>query len=181
MIMAVAVTNFAFSTQWSRALHYVHEVMNNSGYTPLGQRVVEPPRWAILFTPLQIGALVLFMLWLYRAASTAAALRYPARRSPALGAWSCIIPVVNLWFPYQAIRDCFDPRDRSRTLVLRAWMLFIVTQLIAESSTFVFAEARSLATPWLVILIGLATLLGVTGYRMVVAVSTAHHDALDQA
>jgi hypothetical protein len=181
MIMTGAVTNFALSAQWSRYFHYFHEVIDNSGYAPLGQRVVGPPRWAILFTPLRLGAVVLFMLWLYRAASTAAAPRYPARRSPALGAWSCIIPVVNLWFPYQAIRDCLDPRDRSRTLVFRAWILFIVTELITAPSTFVFAEAHSLASTWLVILIGLATLLGVTGYRMVVAVSTAHHYALGQA
>jgi hypothetical protein len=65
--------------------------------------------------------------------------------------------------------------------VFRAWILFIVTELITAPSTFVFAEAHSLASTWLVILIGLATLLGVTGYRMVVAVSTAHHYALGQA
>ncbi|HLX89221.1 MAG TPA: DUF4328 domain-containing protein [Acidimicrobiales bacterium] len=172
-VAAVSI-NFTLSSHWRQYFHYVHEVISNAGAIPYGEGAVTPPISSLLLTPLRLGALALFMLWLYRAASTAVALRYPAQRSPALGAWSCILPVASLWFPYQALRDCLDPNDPDRGLVARAWVLLIVTELLSTSSVLVFAEAPSLAAPFLGVLIGLAILLVVAGYRMVTVISSAH-------
>ena len=68
---------------------------------------------------------VLVLVWQYNAADTARQLFLPARRSPGLGVGSWFIPVVNLWFPYQALRDCLPPGDPGRTAVGRMWAFFI--------------------------------------------------------
>jgi hypothetical protein len=90
------------------------------------------PVWNRVAAPviglINLGGFVLFLVWQSRAATTARALGYPARRSPALGVGGWFIPVCNLWFPYQAIRDCLPPTHPGRRLVLHMW-LWLVAQL----------------------------------------------------
>ena len=63
-------------------------------------------------------ALVFALIWQFRAASAARALGYPAKRSPGWGVGCWFVPIVSLWMPYQAIRDCLAPDDPQRPLVL---------------------------------------------------------------
>jgi hypothetical protein len=49
----------------------------------------------------------------------------PAKRSPGWGVGFWFIPVVNLWMPYQAIRDCLAHDDPNRAMVLRYWLLYL--------------------------------------------------------
>jgi hypothetical protein len=177
-VLAGAITNYALSAQWRRYFHYVHVLVSNPGLVPSGQRPPTPPLWPSVFGPVQCAALIVFMVWIYRAASTAASLQYPARHSPALGAWSCVIPIVNIWFPYQAVRDCLPPGNPTRSLVLRVWLLLVLLTLIVAPSIPVSAYDRSFAVPFLAAWIGVAVLVAVTGYRMVVAVSAAHQEVL---
>lgn len=74
------------------------------------------------FTP--YVAIILLLIWTYRIAQDAAGLGIPARRSPgwAIGGW--LIPIVNLWFPYESICDAL-PRER-RPKILRWWLLYIL-------------------------------------------------------
>jgi hypothetical protein len=58
-------------------------------------------------------------VWQHRAAAAARAQGFPARRSPAWGVGSWFVPVVNLWMPYSALRDCLPPGDPRRAHVLR--------------------------------------------------------------
>ena len=92
-------------------VRYVRQVFNG-----LGTMAAPPPQPPALFhatgsfqLPLVVVSGAVFLVWQYRAATTARALGYPARRSPALGAWSWVIPVLNLWSPYQAMRDLLPP------------------------------------------------------------------------
>lgn len=78
-------------------------------------------------TLLAIAAIIVLMVWTYRAAGHARALGLPARRSLGWGVAGWIVPVVNFWFPYQALRDCLPPPDRdTRRLVLRWWLLYVL-------------------------------------------------------
>ena len=54
-------------------------------------------------------AIVFACIWQHRAASAARALGIASRRSPAWGVGSWFVPVVNLWMPYTAVRDCLPP------------------------------------------------------------------------
>lgn len=101
----------------------------------------------VLGLAVEIPVYVLILRWQYKAAQTARLLRMPARRSPGLGVGSWFIPVVNLWFPYQAIRDCLPPGDPGRKVVARMWACFIAV-IVMNSVT--------LATAWLGTPIGFA-------------------------
>ena len=73
-----------------------------------------------------LGAVVVACIWQHRAASAGRALGIPSRRSPAWGVGSWFVPVVNLWVPYSAIRDCLPPDDPHRPQVLRWWIAWLV-------------------------------------------------------
>ena len=62
---------------------------------------------------------VLFLLWFFRAAENARSLGLPARREPGLATGSFMIPVLNLWWPYQSTCDLLPPGHPARPRVLR--------------------------------------------------------------
>jgi len=121
---------------------------------------------------------VLVLVWQYRAASTARHLSLPAAHSAGLGVGSWFIPVVNLWFPYQALRDCLPPRHPDTRLVGWTWGCF----LSAGVATGV-AEVLSLfGSPVGFVMATLALALGMGfghfGARTVRSIGLAHRDLL---
>jgi len=82
-------------------------------------------------------AAVLFLLWFSRSAHNALALGLPARREPAAGVAGFVIPVINLWWPYQSTSDLLPPGDARRPLVLRWFLLWMVGGLIGAIVTWV--------------------------------------------
>lgn len=78
----------------------------------------------------QLGMFVFLLVWMYRAARAAAALRIPAQLSPgwAIGGW--FVPVVNLWFPCQSLRDLLPPGHPTRTRILWLWVIAIAGQFV---------------------------------------------------
>jgi hypothetical protein len=81
---------------------------------------------------------VLLLTWQYRAARTARLLHLPAAHSAGLGVGSWFIPIVNFWFPYQALRDCLPPGHADGRVVNRMWACFI-SALILTAVTEVLA------------------------------------------
>jgi len=124
---------------------------------------------------LQIPVYVGILIWQFRAAKTARDLRLWAKHSPALGTWSWIIPIVNFWFPYQAIRDCLPGDDPDRASVAWMWVFFIgMTVSNLAAIALIFAGSSAGAVMGAVALgfgIGFATM----GVRSVTAISKAHH------
>ncbi|HEX4246050.1 MAG TPA: DUF4328 domain-containing protein, partial [Acidimicrobiales bacterium] len=98
---------------------------------PVWYRVVSP-----VIGLVTTAGFILFLVWQSRAASTARSLGYPARRSPALGVGGWFIPICNLWFPYQAIRDCLPPGHPRRRMVLHMW-LCLVAQICLSTAAAV--------------------------------------------
>lgn len=80
---------------------------------------------------------VLFLLWFARSAHNALALGLPARREPAAGVAGFLIPIINLWWPYQSTSDLLPPGDAHRPLVLRWFLLWVVGGLIGGIVTWV--------------------------------------------
>ena len=83
-----------------------------------------------LFNAVQLGIFILLLVWIYRAATAAAALGIPARRSPgwAIGGW--FIPIVNFWFPCQSLRDLLPPDHPTRTRILWLWIVAVAAQIV---------------------------------------------------
>ena len=95
---------------------------------------------------LTVAGFVLFLVWQHWAASTAGSLGYPAKRSPALGVGGWFIPVCNLWFPYQAIRDCLPPGHPERRLVLHMWLWLIASLVVGLVALGILWSAPTWAT-----------------------------------
>jgi len=153
---------------------------------PSGGQVPEMP--ATTSTSLaQFGALVgfavaiLFLVWFHRAASTAWASGLPARRSPLLATLSFIIPVLNLWWPYQATLDMVPADDPGRVLIRWWWVAWLSGTLcgvLVYPAAAVFDEvaARVVAAVG-----ALAMLLAAFAARSVVEHVTSTHDHLNAA
>jgi Domain of unknown function (DUF4328) len=52
-----------------------------------------------------LGLSILFVVWFYRARINAERHGYPQRRARAWAFWGWIVPIVNLWFPFQIMGD----------------------------------------------------------------------------
>jgi hypothetical protein len=76
-----------------------------------------------------------FIAWIYQAGKFAEARGWPAVRGRTLGAFSVLIPVVNLWWPYEAVRDSYPPGS-SPSLLLKWWVSYLVTPLFALPGLF---------------------------------------------
>jgi hypothetical protein len=125
-----------------------------------------------------IAAVVGACMWQHRAASTARALGYAAKHSPGWGVGCWFVPIVNLWMPYQAIRDCLAPGDPNRRLVKQFWFCFIGQQVFlpAVIVTGFFSSGVSLALsiPGALLALGLVS----TAPRFVTAIAAAHREAV---
>jgi hypothetical protein len=71
------------------------------------------------------GVGVVFLIWFFRAATNARSLGLPARHTPVWAVFGFLIPIVNLWFPYQVACDLFPPGHEGRRLVGRWWALYL--------------------------------------------------------
>ena len=124
-----------------------------------------------------VVAVIVACIWQHRAATAARALGFPARRSPAWGVGSWFVPVVNLWMPYGALRDCLPPGDPHRARVLRWWIAWIVgTWLtIAAGLCALFSSGAALAVSIPAALALLAVVAWAPG--VVTAIAAAHRGA----
>jgi hypothetical protein len=68
---------------------------------------------------------ILFLIWFHKALSNARALGLPLTRSPGWGVAGFFIPIVNLWFPYQSMRDLLPAGNAARPLVGRWWATYL--------------------------------------------------------
>ena len=124
-----------------------------------------------------IGVIVLLILWLYRAGATARAAGLPLRRDPGLGAVSFIIPVLQLWWPYRAVRDAVGADRRAQSLVVRwwaAWIGSVVGGFLVFGAAFLPEVFSFLAVA---VVAAISVIAALTG-RAVVNVMLASHESL---
>lgn len=118
----------ADASQWRNFGHQFHLALNAAQNHQTASLPAAPEPYggfsALLFL-FGIAAIVVECVWQFRAASAARAMGLPAKRSPGWGVGFWFIPVVNLWMPYQAIRDCLAHDDPNRAMVLRFWLLYL--------------------------------------------------------
>jgi hypothetical protein len=110
----------------------------------------------------------LFIAWLYQAGKYADLQRWPARRSRTLGAFSVLIPVLQYWWPYEAICDIYPPGARPDVAL---W--WFVAQIVVVPVTTIIVGLTALIAPAVVAgaaLVVSAALLGTTvvlGWRLI--------------
>jgi len=158
-----AIDNFANAERWRNYFHLMRLTFDRafSGATP--QTVNMPPNPVLggsgewILQLLTIVSLVIVLNWQFRSALVARSLGYPARRSPgwAVGVW--FIPLVNLWKPYQSLRDLLPPRHPLRRMVLIGWLLMIFTGVFVGSGPVI--AFANLAVRTLILTIGLGAIV----------------------
>ena len=126
-----------------------------------------------------IGYLVLLISWIYKAGKFADLQGWPRARDRVLGAFSILIPIVNFWWPYEAVRDLFPPNARPAYLV-RWWVSYLVTPMIAFAAV---VPATIFAPLWLccaVLVVAAATLAipAMLGRRLVRDLDELHRRVL---
>jgi hypothetical protein len=121
---------------------------------------------------------VLLLMWQYRAAKTARLLDLPAAHSPGLGVGSWFIPVVNFWFPYQALRDCLPPGDPDRRAVHRMWTCFISLIILNLITEVLLWTGNGAGLVFSIIAVALGVGFAAYGIRTVRAITSAHRRLL---
>jgi hypothetical protein len=114
------------------AMHAVFDFIREIDPASTDEPAMPRGFWALFAVqPLSLLALVVLVLeaiWIYRAAQFAAAAGLPSpgmqpRRSPGLAGASVIIPIVQLWWPWESVCDTLPPEHPSRRRVGMWWIL----------------------------------------------------------
>lgn len=160
---------------WHMALHAI------SAHQQLPAQPTRP-LWSSLISLVSLVILaieVFFFIWQHRVATVARSLRYPARHSPGWGVGSWFVPVVNLWMPYQAVRDCLPPGHPARRYVLYAWLALLLTSILLVPATLVaLVGAPAVGVVLVVASIAAYVSIGVNAHRFVTAIAKDHHQAV---
>ena len=142
-----------------------------SGFSPV----------TLLVGLLTVGAIVVACIWKHKAASAARALGFPWRRSPAWGVGCWFVPVVFLWMPYGAVRDCLPPEHPHRARVLHWWIAWLAMAFLSAASGLcaLFSSSLALALSIPAALACLAFAAWSPG--IVMAIAHAHREAAGRA
>ncbi len=131
---------------------------------------------------LQLVSLAYFVLlvaWIYHAGKFGELQGWPAARGCLLGALSLLIPVVNLWWPYEAVRDSFPPGQRP-PIVLRWWLAYLIVPIVTIFGVAIAALSGSVGAT--VIALALAAPLVavpvVLGWRLVGELDATQRESL---
>lgn len=127
-LLALLVVRLTSSTmlQFGEYLKLAYDDASRGLPAPSSLGVPAPSAWFYLLGLIAVAAVIVSLIWQHRAAAAGRALGIPSDYSPAWGVGSWFVPVVNYWFPYQAIRDCLPAGDPHRRVVLWWWLAWIV-------------------------------------------------------
>jgi len=140
------------------------------------------------FTPLglvvglaAVAAVVIACIWQHKAATAGRALGLPSPYSPAWGVGCWFVPIVNLWMPYGALRDCLPPGHAERPHVLRWWLALLLAGFlsVAAGTAALFSTGAALVVSIPAALACLAVIAWAPG--IVVAIAASHQQALTTA
>jgi hypothetical protein len=162
--------------------HWLHAALHAIGKQQQAPPPPHRPLWNSLFSLVGLGDLVIeiyFLIWQHRAATLARALGYPYRHSPGWGVGCWFVPIVNLWMPYQAIRDCLPPGHHVRRQVLYAWLAFLMITIVLVPAILVTLVVAPGAVVFLIIVsLGAYAAVGLLARRVVIAVAADHSEAI---
>jgi uncharacterized membrane protein YidH (DUF202 family) len=155
----------------------VHSVQRSFESSSNSPRTLSP--WTVglqLGGVLAIGLQVVVALWTYRTVVSARSLGFQVRRNPGLAVIGWLVPVLNLWWPYQSIRDA-GPERSTLQPVLGWWWAYYLALIPVNTAALVLAGVYSpgVAAPFLILVAGLAIAYAWTG-RVLVARILGVHD-----
>ena len=130
-----------------------------------------------LFAVVMLVVGVLFLIWFHKAATMAARLGLPARRSPGWAVGGFFVPIVNFWFPYRSARDLFPPGHAGGTLVVRWWSFYLAI-IVLDLAIYVAAWFSEGAAVAVAIIASLAAIAAAVSLQAMVREVTRCHTEL---
>ncbi len=177
----VVVVAVGLLVAWSESSHFrqvFHQlrVQASTGVAPAGlhSSVLRTDLLGLVNLAVAAPFYVGVLLWQHRAATTARRLGLPAVHSVGLGVGSWFIPVVNLWFPYQALRDCLPPDHPDRRTVGRLWTCFIALIVVTPIADVLMWVGTPVALVFAAATVAFGVGFALSGIRTVRAVTAAH-------
>ncbi|MEI6620637.1 MAG: DUF2510 domain-containing protein [Actinomycetes bacterium] len=133
----------------------------------------------LLFQAVLLGVGILFILWLFRAATIGKRAGLPAKWQPVWAIVSFIIPVLNFFVPYMCARDSLPANHPARASVKWWWGCYL-----AMSFMIIPVMVAALFSPWVsagFALIGavVAVVAALAARRMITEVTRAHAEMLN--
>lgn len=176
--VANGVVLTASMARWKNYFHWLRLIIDSPQRAQTLPRPPAPsPPWIVIIGALGGAAQIVYLIWQYRAAVVARELGYRSRRSPGWGVGSCFVPVVDLWMPYQAVRDCLPPGHRARSLVLGTWLLLVSCAVLGVALEVTLVIGGGLSSLVLVVLIAAELGWGLSAFRMIAVIGAQHREA----
>ncbi len=164
----------AFGRQFRVIWHDAQHHITPPAYT--GPSTVTPAN--LIVTLVFVAGAVTALIWQHRAASAGRALGIPSGMSPAWGVGCWFVPIVNLWMPFLAVRDCLPPQDPHRLRVLQWWIAWLASLVLGASVSFAapFSSGTALALSIPAAVADVVVIALAPG--IVTAIAAAHHEAM---
>jgi hypothetical protein len=178
MVGSAVLVAWGWSATFRQTFHQLR-VQSETGVVQ--PRPTEPVRLQLLNllnVAVEVGFYVFVLRWQFQAAQTARLLFLPAKRSPGLGVGGWFIPIVNFWFPYQALRDCLPPGDPGRTVIARWWTFYISTTVVLLTTEILAFIGNPIGFVFAAIGLLLAAGFAVEGTKAVRLIADAHRRVL---
>jgi hypothetical protein len=126
--------------------------------------------WIWLASPFTLASEVVLLIWQYRSAKVALRLRYPARISIGWGVAGWFVPVVQLFFPYLAVRSLLPDGHRTLRMLPLWWGSIIAASALVGALPWLAADARPLAVADVVAAVVANLVVGLSARAIVTAV-----------
>jgi hypothetical protein len=175
----IVVIDVSTSGQLSRWLHAMRLLFSNHVQNSVFPSAPIGIIWGDLLSLPLVAAEIILMIWQYRAAIVARTLGYPMRYSPGWGVASWLVPIVQLWMPYIAVRDLLPEHHPVRRKLPLWWATLLIGASSSIAIPFALAEARPLGIALLVIAFMTYGTVAILGRAIVVATWESHKTAVE--
>lgn len=124
-----------------------------------------------------LGAGIVFLIWFHKALSNARGLGLRLSHPPGWGVAGFLVPIINLWFPYQSMRDLFPDGHPARSRVGRWWACYLGASFAGAFSVAAYLVAPAAGYVVVVVVVGLYVAAAVL-VRGLIAEAVSAHESL---
>lgn len=145
----IVSAGFAFIVH-SKGFHFFST--DSAGVVHFSNRLVVLELVELPLSFASLAAVGSLIAWIFQAGKFAEASGWPATRGRQLGAFSVLIPLVNFWWPYEAVRDAFPPGS-SPPVVLRWWLSYLAVPFLAPALAIIAGFTGTTGVVWVVVVV----------------------------
>jgi hypothetical protein len=178
-LIVLGLTYCATASQYADFFHAMRVSLHRLGSG--GQPITSFPTypvWTSVFAIPSLVSEVTFFVWQFRSAQVARSIGYPARHSPGWGIGCWFVPIVNIWMPYQAVRDLLPSSHPARRGLLVAWLALVAVSTVDGGIPILLAERRPFGLALFVVTVVLECSIAVFARRFIRAVEEDHRRAV---